>query len=50
MDSLSPEEGTSLAFATPEAHFDALRDHPEWTDRRRTEELDRIVRRFPPDR
>ena len=50
MDSLSPDDGPSPAFATPEAHFDALRDHPEWTDRRRAEELDLLVRRFPPDR
>ncbi len=50
MGSLSPDDGPSLASATPEAHFDALRDHPEWTDRRRAEELDLLVRRFPPDR
>ena len=50
MDSLSPDDGPSPAFVTPEAHFDALRDHPEWTDRRRAEELDLLVRRFPPDR
>ena len=50
MVSHSPDDGPSLVFATPEAHFDALRDHPEWTDRRRAEELDLMVRRFPPDR
>ncbi|MEJ7638099.1 MAG: hypothetical protein WKF75_09010 [Singulisphaera sp.] len=50
MDSISPDDGPSLALATPEAYFDALRDHPEWTDRRRAEELDLLVRRFPPDR
>ena len=50
MDSLSPDDGSSLAFDTPEAHLDALRDHPEWTDRRRAEELDLLVRRFPRDR
>src|SRR3954470_10002568 len=50
MDSPSPDERSSLAFATPEAHFDALRDHPEWSDRRRAQELDLLIRRFPPDR
>ena len=49
MDSFSPDDGPSLAFDTPEAHFDAIRDHPEWTDRRRAEELDLLVRRFPPE-
>src|SRR5690242_19061455 len=50
MERPTPADETSPAFTTPEAHLDAFRDHPEWDDRRRDEELDRMVRRFSPER
>lgn len=34
---------------SPESIFDALRDHPEWSDRQRDEALDLLVARFSGD-
>ncbi|HEX8200248.1 MAG TPA: hypothetical protein VF590_07150, partial [Isosphaeraceae bacterium] len=33
----------------PAAILDALRDHPEWDERRRDEQFDRLIARYPAD-
>jgi hypothetical protein len=46
-----PPDGASAPVSeTPEALLDALREHPEWTARRRDELLDRLIEGFAPDR
>src|SRR5438309_1506171 len=50
MDAHRTDRDAARAAETPDALLDAIRDHPEWPDRRRVEEFDRLVALFEPDR
>jgi hypothetical protein len=49
MDMPRSDGGGDRGIETPGAMLDELRDHPEWDERRRDEQLDRLVRQFPPE-
>ncbi|WP_406693687.1 hypothetical protein V5E97_21890 [Singulisphaera sp. Ch08] len=50
MDPQPPDHLTSSDDETPEALLEAFRTHPEWTERQRDEQLDRLIERVPADR
>lgn len=50
MDQQPTGDSTALQNETPESLLDAIRNHPEWDDRRRDEILDQLIARFPSDR
>lgn len=50
MDPQPPDPLTASDEETPEALLDAFRIHPEWTERQRDEQLDRLIERVPADR
>ena len=50
MNSLSPDDSQPLQVETTESLLDALRAHPEWDERQRDEQMDRLIARFPADR
>ena len=50
MDPQPPDPSTSSDDETPEALLEAFRAHPEWTERQRDEQLDRLIERVPADR
>jgi hypothetical protein len=47
MDPPPLDARSTPADESPEAFLDAIRDHPEWDDRRRDEEMERLVARVP---
>src|SRR3954470_15060720 len=49
MEQRTRQELSSRVSPSPEARLDAFRAHPEWDDRRRDEELERLVTGHPPD-
>src|SRR5262245_35259887 len=47
MDGMPRDDRPDAAGATPGALLDALRAHPEWTERERDDVVDRLVSGFP---
>ncbi|MBV8228790.1 MAG: hypothetical protein JO329_02285 [Planctomycetaceae bacterium] len=45
-----PDDLPATIDQTPEILLDSFRAHPEWTDRQRDEQLDRLIARFPKER
>lgn len=50
MDPQPPDRSISPDDEIPELLLEAFRAHPEWTERQRDEQLDRLIERVPADR
>lgn len=50
MDTQPPDNPAVPVDESPEALLEAFRTHPEWTERQRDEQLDRLIERVPVDR